>query len=88
MRQRHNVSKNRGTGRDRLPARSVHALRLASADDQSEDAYGDANPGEPGAEFIFFATGAPFTDETLIDAIAINRITDPTLAAFVERSRR
>lgn len=49
---------------------------------------GDATDSIPGAQLIFFATGEPFTSLTLIDAIAIDKITDPTLLAFVARSRR
>jgi hypothetical protein len=49
---------------------------------------GDANPGDPGAQFVFFASGEPFTGLTLMDAIAIDKVTDPTLVAFVARSRR
>lgn len=52
------------------------------------EGVGDANPGAPGALFIFFASGEPFTEVTLMDAIAIDKITDPTLVAFVARSRR
>jgi hypothetical protein len=49
---------------------------------------GDETLSEPGTEFIFFATGVPFTELTLIDAIAVDRVTDPTLVAFIARSRR
>jgi hypothetical protein len=49
---------------------------------------GDTTLSEPGAEFIFFAIGVPFTELTLIDAIAIDRVTDPTLLAFVAQSRQ
>jgi len=52
------------------------------------DGVGDVTLNETGAEFIFFASGEPFTELTLIDAIAVDKITDPALVAFVARSRR
>jgi hypothetical protein len=49
---------------------------------------GDISLGEPGEGFVFFARGGRLSEDTLIDAIAVGRITDPALIAFVAQFRR
>ena len=48
---------------------------------------GDASFSEPRTLFVFFASKWPATEDTLIDAIALDRINDPALMDFVARYR-
>ena len=49
---------------------------------------GDVRLGGQDEEFVFFARGGPLSMNTLIDAIAVDRVTDPALIAFVAQFRR
>lgn len=48
---------------------------------------GDISLGEPD-ELVFFARAGRLSEETLIDAIAADRVTDPALISFVAQTRR
>lgn len=49
--------------------------------------FGDTSPSEPGNLYLFFARKGPLSEKTLIDAIALDKIDDPALTAFVARYR-
>lgn len=49
---------------------------------------GDTTHSQPGDVFIFFARKSPVTRDTLIDAIALDKIDDPALLEFVAKYRR
>ncbi|WP_423601789.1 hypothetical protein [Sphingomonas sp. MS122] len=48
---------------------------------------GDTAYSHPGSLYVFFARKGPLSEKTLIDAIAVDRIDDPALVAFVARHR-
>lgn len=48
---------------------------------------GDTTNSEPGNLYVFFARKGPLSEKTLIDAIAVDKIGDPALLAFVARYR-
>lgn len=48
---------------------------------------GDTAGGSEGALYLFFARKGPLSEKTLIDAIALDKIDDPVLLAFVEKHR-
>ncbi|RYD48896.1 MAG: hypothetical protein EOP60_14845 [Sphingomonadales bacterium] len=48
---------------------------------------GDTTYTRPGKRYVFFARKGRVTRETLIDAIALDKIDDPALIAFVEQHR-
>lgn len=48
---------------------------------------GDTTYSQPGKLYIFFARKGPLSEKTLIDAIALDKIDDPALIAFVARHR-
>ena len=44
---------------------------------------GDTTFSQAGSLYVFFARNGPLTERTLIDAIAVDKITDPVLIDFV-----
>jgi len=48
---------------------------------------GDTVHSQPGNLYVFFARKGPLSEKTLIDAIAVDKIDDPALAAFVAKHR-
>lgn len=48
---------------------------------------GDTTNSSEGNLYLFFARNGPLSEKTLIDAIAIDRIDDPALVAFVAKHR-
>lgn len=49
--------------------------------------FGDVRFPEPGDLFLFFARKTPLTDDTVIDAIALDKIDNPQLVEFVAQYR-
>lgn len=49
--------------------------------------FGDTMPSQPGDLYLFFARRGPLSEKTLIDAIALDKIDNPALTAFVARHR-
>jgi hypothetical protein len=49
---------------------------------------GDTTYSQPGNLYVFFARKGPPSEKTLIDAIAVDHITDPALMEFVARYRK
>lgn len=47
---------------------------------------GDTSRSELGDQFVFFVRDGLLSEETIIDAIAANRVTNPTLVALVAQS--
>lgn len=48
---------------------------------------GDTTYSQPGSLYVFFARKGSLSEKTLIDAIAVDRINDPTLMEFVAKYR-
>ncbi|WP_447728588.1 hypothetical protein [Sphingomonas koreensis] len=48
---------------------------------------GDTTNSSEGDLYVFFARSGPLSEKTLIDAIALDKIDDPALLAFVARHR-
>lgn len=49
--------------------------------------FGDVDFPKPGDLFVFFARKTPLTEDTLIDAIALDKIDNPALVDFVSKYR-
>ena len=49
--------------------------------------FGDTTASLPGETFLFFARKSPLSQDTLIDAIAMDKIDNPALVEFVDRHR-
>lgn len=49
---------------------------------------GDTASSQPGDLYVFFAHKGPLSRKALIDAIAVDRISDPALMEFVAKYRR
>ena len=50
--------------------------------------FGDTDHSQPGSLYLFFARKGPLSEKTLIDAIALDAIDHPALAAFVAKYRK
>lgn len=69
-------------------ARSTALVRIARSNTTCGPmSIGDTSLSQPGNLYVFFARKGPLSEKNLIDAIAIDRISDPTLMTFVARYR-